>query len=436
MGLVCIGGPSGCGSGRDERSIRIGVFGGAFAKRFVMMMWMFCGLLAVGIFGQGGISDPDNTWGILSTHLLPVGLMGLMVSGILLGHMPSVGKQAIDASAAFTRNLYEPFVPESWRRHGMLVAKLSIVGTLSAGIFFALIFDGIIALFTMMVSVGALYGAMGLLMLFWRPLSKRGTTAGWILWLVFLMVIPFGLPRIDSLRTAPSLVQETTARDVAYSTPATAADVTAGKAAAIGAPIARSQRLEPVAIFFENVKTIDGVRQGSGRFHIELWVLAQCGMDFSSFTRAGLNTARWLFDAVGPFIALILCSLLLPDRRRRATTEAERQAPDPATYARVVMQGNLATVRNRDETAEQAAIRVDRFFAKFKTPIAPTPEEDEVELAKTFADPSRFDHLRLFPGKTLEFTRWTRYDFLGFFGIWAGVLVVIAVLFGILRIGG
>ena len=436
MGLVCIGGPSGCGSGRDERSIRIGVFGGAFAKRFIMMMWMFCGLLAVAIFGQGGISDPDNTWGVLSTHLLPVGLMGLMVSGILLGHMPSVGKQAIDASAAFTRNLFEPYVPASWRRHNMLVAKLSIVATLSAGIGFSLIFDGIISLFTMLVSVGALYGAMGLLILFWRPLSARGTAVGWVLWLLFLMVLPFTLPRFEAVRTAPSLVVETAARDVDYTALASSADVTAGRATATGQALSKTQHVEPVAIYYEAVKTVNGVRQGGGRFHIELWVLSQFGMDFSNFSRAGLNTARWLFDSFGPFLTLIACSLLLPDRRRRAANDAERQVPDPSTYARTVMEGNLVTLRIKDETAEQAAIRTDRFFAKLKTPIGASPEADEAELARTFADPSRFDRELLFPGKVVEFTRWTRYDVMGFFGIWIGVLTVIGILFGILRIGG
>ena len=67
-------------------------------KRIAIIAWMFCGLIAVAMF-PGGLADTENTWGIMTLSLLAPGLLGLMLSGMLLGHMPSVGSNAISVAA-------------------------------------------------------------------------------------------------------------------------------------------------------------------------------------------------------------------------------------------------------------------------------------------------------------------------------------------------
>jgi len=66
-----------------------------------------------------------------------------------------------------------------------------------------------------------------------------------------------------------------------------------------------------------------------------------------------------------------------------------------------------------------------------KTPVGSDPEQDVEELAKSYADPSRFDHRKLFPGTNLEFQRPSVLDAVGFvvcfvlcFGIIGLVLLV------------
>ena len=93
-------------------------------------------------------------------------------------------------------------------------------------------------------------------------------------------------------------------------------------------------------------------------------------------------TARWLFDALFPFVLLIAFSLVTP-----------RTDPD----------------------------RAARFYAKMKTPVAPTPEADRAEVELSYRRPDRFAHLKLFPRTDWEFTKWTRHDVIGFFGCWAVV---------------
>ena len=459
--------PGGCGTSRDERSLRIGILGGAFAKRVVMIAWMFCGLLAVALL-SGTISDPDNAWGGLAHSLLGPGLLGLMIAGVLLGHMPSVGAGAVNFSATFTRNLYEPLIPGRSERHYMLVAKLAVVASLVLGIFGALLFSGILSLFSTLMSIGAFFGALGLLMLFWRPLTATAVGSGWILWMVLLIALPWGLPHIPAFRSDPRVTVQTPIRRVMLRGDATAADVAVGRAQREGESIPRPQVISPVGVYFENVvhsRSDDpgSPFEGAGRFHIELYLLARAGVPIESFSTAGLNCSRWLFDAIGPFVVLMGLTVLLPRRRRRHAAPVVVQSSvidtakvhedvspgeavrirdltgdgvvDPAAYAAIIMEGNISLLYRKDETAEQEKVRLDRYYAKLKTPVAPTPEEDEKELVMTFANPSRFDHLRLFPGSQWQFGKWTWMDVLGFSGCWVVVGLVLALLWLVLRLG-
>ncbi|MGE4550950.1 MAG: hypothetical protein AAEJ57_06130, partial [Opitutales bacterium] len=51
--------------------------------------------------------------------------------------------------------------------------------------------------------------------------------------------------------------------------------------------------------------------------------------------------------------------------------------------------------------------------------------KDAAELEKSYAEPSRFDHNKLFPGTQLEVQRPTKVDFLGF-------LLCVAICFAII----
>jgi len=81
------------------------------------------------------------------------------------------------------------------------------------------------------------------------------------------------------------------------------------------------------------------------------------------------------------------------------------------------------------------ASRVERFYVRLKTPVGETPEADAEEVEKSYANPTRFDHLKLFPGTKWEFTRWDKQDVVGFAGCCAFVGVVLLFLQGLLAIG-
>ncbi len=105
---------------------------------------------------------------------------------------------------------------------------------------------------------------------------------------------------------------------------------------------------------------------------------------------------RWGFDGLFPFISLVVFSLLTkPDELERA----------------------------------------DRFFAKMRTPVAPTPQLDKEEVEFSYQKPDRFDYKKIFPRSHWQFTRWKKEDVLGFLGCWLIVGAILVVLWGILQIG-
>ena len=70
-----MGNMAGSGSAKDENTARFGQITGAFTKRIVIIAWMLCGLIAVAMF-PGGLSDPENAWGVMAKTLAAAGADG------------------------------------------------------------------------------------------------------------------------------------------------------------------------------------------------------------------------------------------------------------------------------------------------------------------------------------------------------------------------
>ena len=82
------------GSAKDEMAARLGAVTGGFSKRFVTIAWAYCGLIALALFGPN-LSDPDQAWGLMTRELLPIGLIGIMITGILGGKVAVLGAQSV-----------------------------------------------------------------------------------------------------------------------------------------------------------------------------------------------------------------------------------------------------------------------------------------------------------------------------------------------------
>jgi Na+/proline symporter len=393
------------GSAKDENAARFGQITGAFTKRIVIIAWMFCGLIAVAMF-PGGLADPENAWGVMTKTLLGPGLMGLMLSGMLLGHMPAVGSNAISVAALIARNVYEPLVSGKSDQHYLHVGQLLVIVTLAASVICSMFLSGAVKLITNIITLNAFFGGVVLLIFFWRRLSAPAVWFSLILWIIGIGIVPVFAPKFVSVRRDPSLLRMTGERTVDAFVGATSDDVAAGRARKIGEPVRKPVTIPPVALYYEAVARMSpedpqSPMEGVGRFQVEAFILHLCRFPVDQFNRAGLLAARWLVDGVFPFMLLIGFSYVLPNRR---PTEEDNR-------------------------------RIDGFFAKMKTPTASTPEQDEIEVALSYKDPRRFDHKKLFPRSDWEFSKWTGKDWLGFSSCWGVVGLIIGLLWLVLNIG-
>lgn len=403
--LIGIGGTQAnmaiAGSARNEFAARLGSVTGGFSKRFVTIAWAFCGLIAIALFGPT-LSDPDQAWGLMTRELLPVGLIGLMITGILGGKIALLGAQSVVLSGLVVKNLYEPLIRGRSERHYMVVARLAVPLLLAAGVLVGLFLNSIVAILKFAIVLLLVWGVPITLLFIWRRVTERAVVVQVFVTLLLIAVVPSVVSSIPSLAQSASLTLMTRERVVTSRVAASAADVAQGLASAEGKTITKTRRIEPVSVFFEEgVVRVDpndpaSPKTGKGLFRGEVYLLALLGFDVAGFSAAQLLTTRYMVDFLLPVIVLVVMSLLT-------------RPSDPE--------------------------RVARFYARLKTPVAPTQEEDALAVEASYANPTRYDHLKLFPNSNWEFTRWDKVDAIGFICCCALVGVVLLVFKAVLVVG-
>ena len=340
------------GSAKNEFAARFGAVSGTFAKRIMFILWAFAGLIAVALYqGADALSDPDLAWGTLSRQLLGPGLLGLMLTGVLAANMSTVAAQTVSIAALFVRNVFRPLRPSLTESGAVRAGRVSMFVALAIGIVAALSMDDVISALLLVQTVSIPFGAAILLMFFWRRLTVVGTWVGLTVGIFLNVVGPFALAPLPALRSHPTLVQR-----------------------------AAGPQGKPEAVYFDSVVRVDpsnleSALQGRGRLHLELVSLRLAGLKVETLSPGDRFAARFLFNALSPFVFLILVSLLT-------------RPPEKA--------------------------RIDQFFGRMKTPVGATPEEEAAAMEATRRNPNRFQHTKLFPHSSWEFARWDRVDTVGF----------------------
>lgn len=368
------------GSATDEYAARLGSVTGGFGKRFITIAWAFCGLIALALFGPA-LSDPDQAWGLLTHELLPVGLIGVMIIGILGGKLALLGGQSVVLSGLVVKNLYEPLFPNRNEKHYVMIARLAVPVLLGFGVAIGLFMDSVVAILKFAIVLLVIWGVPVTLIFIWRRLTETAVRVQVIVSLVFIALIPALVPAIPRLARSEALTVMTHERVVTGDVAATADDVKAGKAKLVGETIQKTRRVDPVSVYFEegvvriHPEDPASPKKGIGLFRVEVYLVSRLGVDVTRFSAAQLMTTRYVVDALLPLALLIVVSLLT-------------QPTDPE--------------------------RVARFYVRLKTPVLRNPEADAKAVNESYAQPTRFDHTKLFPRSNWEFTKWNRQDALGF----------------------
>jgi SSS family solute:Na+ symporter len=388
------------GSSKDDMAARVGFVSGAIFKRFMMIGWAFTGLLAVGLY-SGQISDPTNIWGFMTRDLLGAGAIGLMIAAIFSANMDGNSTISLEASAAVVKNIYQQANPAVSEKQQMTLARILVFLILGVSIFFANRLDDILVVFKYILSVGTVVGPSFWLVYFWRKLNTRAVAVQMIVSILLIIVIPNVVPLTSSLSTDPGLTIQTHERFVDVETKATDADVKSGRAGAAGEMFTKQERIAPAGIYFETVarqKPGDSTSawQGSGLFRTQIWILSKLGIDFRGWNRAGISTASFLFDAIVPFLILIVVSFF--------------------------------TRRNSEHVLHD-------FYARIHTPAVADPALDAQLVKEKIDNPQLVERDKLFPGTDLEFWKPTRIDIIGFLACIGFVLLIIGLYMVVAAIG-
>ncbi len=387
------------GSATNEASARIGMIGGMFTKRVIMLFWALAGLLAIGIYA-GQLHDPDLIWGYMTKDLLFPTAIGLMLVGILAANMSSLDASSVSYSALFIHNIYKPFKQGQTDTHYINIGRIAIAGTLFGGVVVALYIDNLLELYKYIISLPAIFGASIWLGFIWRRVTKPAVIAQVGVCIVLFALIPNLFQGLDSVRHNPTYLTETVSKSITIQTDALTEDVEAGRAEAVGQSIEKTMPIPSVGIFYDRVADADpddpqSKKVGLGRFNAELWVLSWFGFDFSHLSKAQLVAIRFLFDALFPFLLLIVFSIFTK--------------PVPVKIT-------------------------DRFFAKMHTPVTGSDEKEQLALAHSYSNPRKFDHLKIFPGTNWEILKPSKMDYIGFGGSWLLVGLVIFLLWAMVNI--
>jgi len=130
------------GTGRDERTCRIGMLFGNSVKRVCTVGWMLVGLIAAAIVARGdaaGLADPENAFGFACRRLLVPGALGLLVASILAASMSACSAYMVDVGALFTAGLYRPHIaPDRSDGHYLWVGRISGAAITMLGVLYAM----------------------------------------------------------------------------------------------------------------------------------------------------------------------------------------------------------------------------------------------------------------------------------------------------------
>jgi SSS family solute:Na+ symporter len=130
-------------SGKNEREARRGSIFGAYLKLLPVFLFLIPGMIAFALhqktgsflpFLNNGALNADAAFPTLVAKLLPAGVKGLVVCGILAALMSSLASLFNSSSMLFTIDFYKRFKPETPEKKLVLIGQIATVVIVLMGI--------------------------------------------------------------------------------------------------------------------------------------------------------------------------------------------------------------------------------------------------------------------------------------------------------------
>jgi SSS family solute:Na+ symporter len=393
---------------KNEESARSGAMNGLILKRICTVFWTILALLILTLYGSG-VKDPDLLWGMASKDLLPVGLLGLMLACLMAALMSTMATHMVVVSGLITNNIYKPLVQRRPEKHYLTAGRLFGLVHMIGGVLVAL--AGQSNLFEMMIFMLMINLTMGpsvLMAFLWRRTNTAGVWCSMGISLLLTLFIPLVMSWSPAMRQNTQLHLEISPAPIVREYTAKEWDVearrlqieewqelnAAGKAGdecpealTLGERFEQTYAPPPRAVFWDKGIRLDeeGTPFGAGLFRAELFLMHKLGFDMSKRSVAAIESISVAFKLVFPFAVLLLFGWL--------------------------------GKRNEDRV-------MDQFYGRLLTPVHGSHQEDDDEVARTVAEPDRFNESKLWPNSEWYIRRWDWED-------WKGIIISVVSIIGI-----
>jgi len=183
-------------SAKNLQNARRGAIWGAFLKVWPVMIFIVPGLIAYALHQKGLIElptkiadgqkvlDGDQVFATMVRSLLPAGLRGLVVGGLLAALMSSLSSLFNSCASLFTVDIYEKIRPDTSERHLVRVGRIATMVVVVMGIIWIPVMQRISqgGLYKYIQSVQGYLAppitAVFLLGLFFKRINGKGAVAG------------------------------------------------------------------------------------------------------------------------------------------------------------------------------------------------------------------------------------------------------------------
>ncbi len=172
-------------SGRNQKEARRGTIFGAYLKLLPVFIFLIPGMIAYALHQKGlmELSSSDAAFSSLVANLLPVGLKGVVVGGLIAALMSSLASLFNSSAILFTMDFYKRFKPDSSERHLVYVGRAATTVIVILGILWIPVMRGIgQVLYAYLQDMQSLISpgiaSVFLLGVFWKRASPAGGFAG------------------------------------------------------------------------------------------------------------------------------------------------------------------------------------------------------------------------------------------------------------------
>ena len=166
-------------SGRNQQQARRGAIFGSYLKLFPVFLFLVPGMIAFAMNKKGLITldDPDGAFPTLVRDVLPVGIKGLVVGGLLAALMSSLASLFNSSAMLFTVDFYKKYRPQASEKQLVFVGRIATVTVVLLGILWIPVMKGMgEVLFVYLQQVQA-FLAPGIAAVFVMGVFWKGTTS-------------------------------------------------------------------------------------------------------------------------------------------------------------------------------------------------------------------------------------------------------------------